>query len=86
MSSLGITGTRKWMPLFAATSVVMVEAITLHAMIVAWEQKAARLLISMLYAFRSKFPIRYLMNSLGSVPRDLYGGVSVVLGGGCPLH
>ena len=41
MSSLGITGARKWMPLFATTRVVMVEAITWCAMIVACEQKVA---------------------------------------------
>ena len=37
MSSLGINSTRKWMPLLAATRVVMVETITRPARTVAWE-------------------------------------------------
>ena len=37
MNSLGINGARKWMPLFAATRVVMVEAITRRAMTLACE-------------------------------------------------
>ena len=37
MSSLGINGTRKWMPLLAATRVVMVDMITWQARTMAWE-------------------------------------------------
>ena len=74
MSSEGMSGIRKWMPLFAATSVVMVIAITQQAKMVACDEKTARHLILALYALRSRVPIRYWMNCSGSFSRALYGG------------
>ena len=74
MSSEGMNGIRKWTPLFAAISVVMVVTITLQAKTVAWDEKTARHLILASYALWSRVPIRYWTNSSRSFSRALYGG------------
>ena len=74
MSSVGMNGVKKCTPLLAATIVVTVVTITQRAMMEDWAGRAAKHQISASYALQSRFPMRYRMNSRGSVSRALYGG------------